>query len=66
VAAGRPTILNSRPSPAPGITAFHAYALLGYDAGTQKFTLYNPQGSTVQLTWDQIVQSFDGYWQMNA
>jgi hypothetical protein len=66
VAAHRPTILNSRPSPGNGVVANHAYAVLGFNAATQTFSLYNPQGSSIQLTWTQIVQSFSGYWQMSA
>ena len=37
---------------------------LGYDSATQKFNLYNPQGSSIQLTWTQVTQSFSGFWQL--
>jgi hypothetical protein len=66
-ANGLPTVLNSlTSSPGNGVTASHTYPLIGYSAATQKFTLYDPQlQSTIQLTWNQIVQSFSGYWQLN-
>jgi hypothetical protein len=63
VTAGLPTILDSRPSPGNGVVPAHAYGVASYNAATQKFTLYNPQGGTIQLNWTQIVQSFSGYWQ---
>jgi hypothetical protein len=39
-----------------GLYASHAYAIVGYNATTDKFTLYNPWGSDQpgQLTWSQL------------
>ena len=39
-----------------GLYANHAYAIIGYNAATDKFTLYNPWGSDQpdQLTWSQL------------
>ncbi len=39
-----------------GLYASHAYAIIGYNASTDKFTLYNPWGSNQpgQLTWSQL------------
>ena len=46
----------------------HAYALVGYNASTKKFTLFNPWGvnntskpGLLTLTWSQIAANF-GYW----
>jgi Calpain family cysteine protease len=64
VASGKPTVLNSRSTSVNGVVANHTYPVVGYDATTQKFNLYNPQGSYIQLTWTQITQSFAGYFQL--
>jgi hypothetical protein len=39
-----------------GLYANHAYAIVGYSASTDKFTLYNPWGSNQPgaLTWSQL------------
>jgi hypothetical protein len=39
-----------------GLYSSHAYAIIGYNASTDKFTLYNPWGSNQpgQLTWSQL------------
>jgi Calpain family cysteine protease len=39
-----------------GLYASHAYAIVGYNASTDTFTLYNPWGSNQpgQLTWSQL------------
>jgi hypothetical protein len=39
-----------------GLYGSHAYAIIGYNASTDKFTLYNPWGSDQpgQLTWSQL------------
>ena len=39
-----------------GLYANHAYAIIGYNASTDTFTLYNPWGSNQpgQLTWSQL------------
>ncbi len=39
-----------------GLYSSHAYAIIGYNASTDKFTLYNPWGSNQPgpLTWSQL------------
>ncbi|HVX15628.1 MAG TPA: C2 family cysteine protease [Pirellulales bacterium] len=46
-----------------GLVASHAYAILGYNASTGTFTLYNPWGfdQPGQLTWTQLEQTCDGF-----
>jgi hypothetical protein len=49
--------LDSLPNPGPyGLSGKHAYAIIGYDAATDKFTLYNPWGKDhpSQVTWSQL------------
>ena len=60
-----PTILNSLSSPGNGVIGSHTYPVIGYNATTQQFTLANPQGGSIQLTWAQINQSFSGFWQLS-
>lgn len=63
--AGRMTVLASRSgTPGNGVVPDHGYALVGFNAATSKFALYNPWGATIELTWWQILQSFTGFWQM--
>lgn len=63
--AGPATVLGSKQSNAGnGVVSSHAYALVGWNGTTRKFALYNPWGSTLELTWAQIIQSFNGYWQV--
>ncbi|HEX4592377.1 MAG TPA: C2 family cysteine protease, partial [Gemmataceae bacterium] len=64
VAAAKPAILNSLASPGNGVIGSHTYPVVGFDATTQRFNLFNPQGGFIQLTWTQITQSFSGFWQM--
>jgi hypothetical protein len=42
-----------------GLYASHAYAIIGYNASTDKFTLYNPWGSNQPgaLSWSQLQAS---------
>ncbi len=62
--SGKYTVLGSKQTaPGNGVLASHGYALAGYNSATGRFTLYNPWGSTIQLTWQQIAQSFNGFWQ---
>lgn len=54
---------------ASNIVTSHAYALLDYNAATEKFTLLNPwrtdnsglKHRTLELTWDEIASNFS-YW----
>ncbi|HEX4592312.1 MAG TPA: C2 family cysteine protease, partial [Gemmataceae bacterium] len=62
LAAGKPTVLASNSNPGNGVIDSHGYALIGYNPATAKFALYNPWGSTIQLTFSQIQQSFMGFW----
>ncbi|MGB3641841.1 MAG: C2 family cysteine protease [Rivularia sp. (in: cyanobacteria)] len=51
------------------IVASHAYALIDYNASTQKFTLLNPwstdnnalKSRTLELSWSEIISNFS-YW----
>jgi hypothetical protein len=61
--AGQPTILDSRPKPGNGVVASHAYVLTGYNSTDRTFTVYNPWGSSLRLSWNQIQASFYGIWQ---
>ncbi len=65
VAANKPAILNSLSSPGNGVIGSHTYPVVAYNATTQQFTLDNPQGGSIQLTWAQINQSFSGFWQLS-
>jgi hypothetical protein len=57
--------LDSKDATTPQVVPDHAYVLLGYNASTQMFTLYNPWGSTVQLSWGQLSGNFSS-WSLNA
>jgi hypothetical protein len=54
-------------APNPDVVMDHLYALVGYDAATQTFTLYNPHGETgskpavLQLTFAEIAANFYGW-----
>jgi hypothetical protein len=63
-ASALPTVLGSLvTAPGNGVVANHGYGLAGYNAATGKFTLFNPLGGSIDLTWDQIRASFYGFWQ---
>jgi hypothetical protein len=36
----------------------HVYAVMGYSSSNGRFTLYNPWGSSLSLTWNQIKAGF--------
>src|SRR5581483_2915843 len=56
VAGAKPTVLGSnKDDAAANVIGDHGYALVGYSAATGKFTLYNPWGSTVDVTWQTLV-----------
>lgn len=54
------TLGSKSGSPGNGVVGGHAYIVTGYDAATDKFTIYNPWGTNhpVPLTWAQIQQSY--------
>jgi hypothetical protein len=58
---GKMVCLDSDPVTASNVVPNHIYAVTGYNATTQTFTLYNPWGSTIQLTWSQIAANFDDF-----
>jgi hypothetical protein len=63
VAAGKFTVLASKSgSLAYGVVADHGYALIGYNAATGGFTLFNPWGSAIELSWAALTQTFNGFW----
>jgi hypothetical protein len=41
------------------VVANHCYAVLGYDAKSKLFTIFNPYGSVQQITWSAIRNDFD-------
>ncbi len=46
----------------------HAYTVTGYDAGTDKFTLYNPWGNTQPsgpMSWDELKSNCDFFSTIN-
>jgi hypothetical protein len=54
--------------PTTGVVGGHAYAIVGYNTTTRRFTLFNPWGigntgapGLLTLTWSQIVANF-AYW----
>ncbi len=63
----RPIVFGSKhPSTDPNIVPEHAYALVGYNAQTKEFELFNPWGfhagnqypALIWLTWQEIVDHF--------
>jgi Calpain family cysteine protease len=66
--AGRPVVIDSHDVPVdPHIVPSHAYAMVGYNAATQQFELFNPWGfqpaqhpALVWLTWQEILDNFGG------
>jgi hypothetical protein len=59
VAIGTMPSSNSNDTLPGGLYGSHAYAVIGYNASTQQFTLYNPWGCDQPnlLTWAQIEQT---------
>jgi hypothetical protein len=61
--AGKSTVLASKQSGSGnGVIDAHGYSLVGYNAANGLFTLYNPWGCAISLSWGQLVQSFNGFW----
>lgn len=58
---GKMVCLDSDVTTSSSVVPNHTYAMLGFNASSQTFTLYNPWGSTVQLTWSQITANFDAF-----
>jgi hypothetical protein len=56
--SGKMVFLDSNSATATGIVANHIYVMVGYNATTQVFSLYNPWGSQVQLSWSQVAANF--------
>ncbi len=42
-------------------TSDHAYAMIAYNASTQKFTIYNPWGSASDYTWANVLATFEDW-----
>lgn len=53
--------LESDPRTAANIVSNHVYVLESYNTSTHLFTLYNPWGSTIPLSWAQIETNFNGW-----
>jgi hypothetical protein len=57
--SGRMVALNTNVSGvAAGLVNNHSYAMLGYNATTDRFRLYNPHGYENELTRQQIIDNF--------
>ena len=68
VTIGTDTSSNSNDSLSYGLFGCHAYAMIGYNASTSLFTLYNPWGfdQPIALTWSDLVATCDGFVTVNA
>ena len=62
-ASGAQYRLNQNSS---GIWTSNQSVYLTYNASTQTFTLYNPWGSQIQLSWSQIAANFDSFTYLQA
>jgi hypothetical protein len=62
VTSGKLVGLGSKVTPGiSSVVGSHAYAVVGYNASTGRFTLFNPWGihyGTLSLTWSQLVAGF--------
>jgi Calpain family cysteine protease len=56
--SGQMVMLDSNPTTASNIVSSHIYVMIGYASSTKTFTLYNPWGSQIQLTWAQLEANF--------
>jgi hypothetical protein len=56
LAAGHAVTIGTNGSVAAGLVAGHAYVVTGYNSSTDRFTLFNPWGTThpTPLTWQQL------------
>ena len=63
VTIGTDTSSNSADTLSFGLFGSHAYAVLGYNASTGNFTLYNPWGvdQPGALSWSQLEATCDGF-----
>lgn len=61
VKSGNMIGLDSNDATTSQVVPNHAYVLLGYNGSTHMFTLYNPWGSTVQLSWGQVTGNFSNW-----
>ncbi|MGV0027555.1 C2 family cysteine protease [Phormidesmis priestleyi] len=59
--AERMIALNTRAITEDGIVANHSYTLINYNAAIDRFQLYNPWGSEVELTRKQISDNFSSW-----
>ena len=59
--AGKMVTLDSKDVTASGIVKNHVYVVVGYNAATKTFNLWNPWGYYQQLTWAQVAANFDYY-----
>jgi hypothetical protein len=69
VTIGTTTSSNANDTLSYGLYGSHAYAVVGYNAANQTFTLFNPWGSnqpTQALTWAQLQATTDGFVVANA
>ena len=63
VTIGTDSANNAADTLAYGLYGDHAYGVIGYNASTGTFTLYNPWGmdQPQQLTWTELEATTDGF-----
>ncbi len=69
VTIGTTSSSNANDTLSYGLFGSHAYAVVGYNASNQTFTLYNPWGidqPTQALSWSQLQSTGDGFAVANA
>ncbi|KAM3115028.1 C2 family cysteine protease [Phormidesmis sp. 146-33] len=59
--AGSMVALNTRATVEYGIVANHSYTLLNYNAISDRFQLYNPWGTQIEVTRKQIADNFSSW-----
>jgi hypothetical protein len=57
--AGKLLGLDSKPATSSSIVPNHTYAMVGYNASTGTFTLYNPWGKVQAVSGKMVVANFD-------
>lgn len=58
---GKLVTLSSKPVVAPTLVANQSYSLVGYDAASGHFRLYNPWGHAQEVTWAEVEANFVGW-----
>jgi Calpain family cysteine protease/Bacterial pre-peptidase C-terminal domain len=53
--------LASKSITSGNIVASHAYTLVGYNSSSQRLSLYNPWGSNIEISWDELQANFSSW-----